>query len=361
MKVTNGIKIAMANKPLCYKTLLSRTLISSILTFACFLIAGILINDVKSSDAYLSFVKFLRTSLRNFIAINDASNTNFATEFGAHIQAILETFKSNVGELVTIVIGVVAVIELAKFVTGVCDYVVAVNVNEHMSSLRHAKFFSTLVEHFRPAVRYATYCVVSLFFYNTFIIAVSLVIFITCIGSLGLATLPIIMFFVLFADAFRLMLVGMVPAKMVCEGVSATVAFREAFKGLDAKTMLERFISYFTMRVLYLIVTGISVMPTCGISLIITMPLFSVSYIAVRFVDYYTVSIKKYYINFDNIVIPKQLRTKVEQLLNQVDVDAYAVTNFANRLFSQRFRTRSTRTLSRITALLVSNVLKCSI
>ncbi len=322
MKVTNGIKIAMANKPLCYKTLFSRTLISSILTMACFLIAGILLNDVKSSDAYVSFVKFLRTSLKNFIAINDAGNTNFASDFGIHVQALLETLKLKAGELVAVIIGIIAVIELAKFITGICDYVVAVNVNEHMSSLRHAKFFSTLVEHFKPAVRYATYCVVSLFFYNTFIIAVSLLLLITLIGPLGIAVAPIIMFFILFADAFRLMLVGMVPAKMVCEGVSATVAFREAFKGLDARTMVERFISYFTMRILYLIVTGISIIPTCGISLLITMPLFSVSYVAVRFVDYYTVSIKKYYINFDNIVIPKELRTKGEQLLNQVDIDA---------------------------------------
>ena len=43
---------------------------------------------------------------------------------------------------------------------------------------------------------------------------------------------------------------------------------------------------------------------------------------AVRFVDYYTVNVKKYYVTFDNIVIPKELRTKGEQLLNQVDIDA---------------------------------------
>lgn len=322
MKVTNGIKIAMANKPLCYKTLFSRTLISSILTMACFMIAGIVVNDVKSSGAYQELVNFLRTSLKNFIAINDASNVDFATEFAYRLQAVVGELKSDMGELVAVIIGIVAVIEVAKFITGICDYVVAVNVNEHMSSLRHAKFFSTLAEHFKPAVRYAAYCVVSLFFYNIFIIAVSLLIFFTCIGSLGLTTLTIILFFILSADAFRLMLVGMVPAKMVCENVSATVAFREAFKGLDAKMMLERFVSYFTMRVLYLIVSGIAIIPTLGISIIITAPLFSVSYVAVRFVDYYTVAIKKYYINFDNIVIPKELRTKGEQLLNQVDIDA---------------------------------------
>ncbi len=322
MKVTNGIKIAMANKPLCYKTLFSRTLISSILTIACFLLAGIIINDVKGSQEYGEFITFLRTSLRNFIILNDVGNTNFASELTSHVQAVVNSFKADISEFLAVILGIVAVIEVAKFVTRICDYVVAVNVNEHMSSLRHAKFFSTLVEHFKPAVRYAAYCVVSLFFYNVFIISVSLLIFVTCISSLGIFTLTLIMFFIIFADSFRLMLVGMVPAKMVCENVTASVAFRDAFKGLTARTMVERFISYFTMRVLHLVVMGITFLPTFGIALLITIPLFSVSYVAVRFVDYYTVTVKKYYINYDNIVVPKELRTQEEQLLNQVDIDA---------------------------------------
>lgn len=320
MKVSNGIKIAMANKPLCYKTLLSRTLVSLILTIACFLIAKIVVDDVTQSEAYKSLITFLRTSLKNVIAVNDAANVNFAADFASHLQQVWVVVRST--ELTFVVVGIVIVIQIAKFVVGICDYVVAVNVNEHMSSLRHAKFFSTLAEHFKHALGYASYCVVSLFFYNILVIAIVFGLFVLLIGPLGILAMPILLAVIFVADAFRLMLVGMIPAKMVCEGISARFAFKQAFKGLDFRTMAERFISYFTMRLLSIVVTVCASLATFGISLFITFPLFTVSYMAVRFVDYYTVNIKKYYVTFDNIVIPKELRTKGEQLLNQVDIDA---------------------------------------
>lgn len=322
MKISNGIKIAMANKPLCYKTLFSRTLISMILTITCFLVAKIIIDDVMQSEAFNGLIHFLRSSFKNFVTLQDEANANFSSGINYHFRTILDVVRSRFKEVVFIIIGIVLLIQVAKFVTSLCDYVVAVNVNEHMSSLRHAQFFSTLAEHFKPALKYAVYCVVSLFIYNVVIIAISLLLFLGLVKVIGLFAFTFVLAFILFADAFRLMLVGMVPAKMVCENQKVMVAFRDSFKGLSFRTMVERFISYFTMRLLTIVVTSVAATASFGISLIVTVPLFSVSFIAVRFVDYYTVSIKKYYITFDNIVIPKELRTKGEQLLNQVDIDA---------------------------------------
>ena len=322
MKVSNGIKIAMANKPLCYKTLFSRTLISMILTATCFLVASIIINDVMQSEAYKEFIQFMRTFIKNFVTLQDETNANFASGLNTHLSAIFEVVKSRLGVVITVFVSILLLIQIAKFVTSLCDYVVAVNVNEHMSSLRHAKFFSTLIEHLKPAIKYSLYCVLSLFLYNVVIISISILLFVVFIQFAGVYTLSIVLAFVLFADALRLTFVGMIPAKMVCENSNVISAFRSSFKGLKFKVMLERFISYFTMRIIHIVVTCVAATFTFGVSVIVTIPLFSVAYIAVRFVDYYTATIKKYYVNFDNIVVPKELRTKGEQLLNEVDVDA---------------------------------------
>ena len=131
-----------------------------------------------------------------------------------------------------------------------------------------------------------------------------------------------VILFLVCADSVRLMIVGMLPPKMVCEKMTAAQAFKDSFKSLSFKIMLERFISYFVLRLIMIAVTILCALSTFYVSLIITIPLFSVSYMAVRFVDYYTVHHKKYYITFDEIVIPKEHRTKEEQLLNQVDIDA---------------------------------------
>ena len=321
MKVTNGIKIAMANKPLCYKMLFSRTVITVIAYAICLLIANIVIKDILRSQEIKDFFAFAVTEFKNFILGNSSTNQQLSENLNVHIQATKMMLESKLGDITWKVVIILLVVQVAKFFTGVCDYVMAVNVNEHMSSVRHAEFFTTLVEHISPAIRYALYCVVSLLLYNALIIGISSLLFIALIKYIGFFTFTVVLAFVLFADAFRLMLVGMVPAKMVCEKCGVMRAFKDSFKGLSFRLMVERFLSYFIMRLIHISVTVLMTLSTLGVSLLVTIPFFSVSYMAVRFVDYYTVKRKKYYLTFDEIVVPKELRNKGEQLLNRVDID----------------------------------------
>ncbi len=321
MKVTNGLKIAMANKPLCYKMLFSRTVITVITFIVCFLIANIIFQDVFKSQEVTNLISFAVQEFKGFVLGTGSSNEILSQEFTNHLTKILEMLKATFSELIWVPIVILLLIQVAKFFVGICDYVMAVNVNEHMSSVRHAEFFTTLVEHFSPAIRYALYCVFSLLIYNSFILTISVLLFLLLIKYLGFITFTIVVFFVISADAFRLTIVGLIPAKMVNEKCGVTIAFREVFKGLSFKLMLERFLSYFIMRLIHITVTVIMVFATIGVSIIATAPFFAVAYMSVRFVDYYTVHRKKYYLTFDEIVVPKELRTKGEQLLNKVDID----------------------------------------
>lgn len=321
MKLTNGIKIAMANKPLCYKMLFSRVVITLIACIACFLCADFVIKDIFQSSEVKSLITFGRDSVKNFILMNEVNAKQLSSDLNSHVQGVVNLLKNMLTEILVAVIIIVLIIQIAKFFVGLCDYVIAVNVNEHMSSMRHAQFFTTLIEHFKPACRFALYCVISLFLYNLLIISVSALLFILLIKYLGLFTLTVVLLFYVLADAFRLMCVGMIPPKMVCENYPVTKAIKESFKGLPFKEMRERFLSYFIMRLIHISVTVICALSTLFVSLVVTIPFFAVAYMAMRFVDYYTVNHKKYYVTFDEIVIPKELRNKGEQLLNKVDIE----------------------------------------
>ncbi len=321
MKVTNGLKIAMANKPLCYKMLFSRTVITVITYVICFLIANIIFQDILKSQEIKDFVSFAIIELKGFILGTGSTNEQLSIALNVHLSDIVNMLKATFSQFIWVPIVIVLIIQIAKFFVGICDYVMAVNVNEHMSSVRHAEFFTTLVEHFSPAIRYALYCVVSLLLYNTFIIGVSVLLFVLLIKYVGFLTFTIVILFIICADSSRLMFVGLVPAKMVCENCGVVRAFRDAFKGLNFKLMVERFLSYFIMRLIHITITVIMAISTFGVSIIATAPFFAVAYMSVRFVDYYTVQRKKYYLTFDEIVVPKELRTKGEQLLNKVDID----------------------------------------
>ena len=321
MKISNGIKIATANKPLCYKMLFSRVLITMIAVVGCFLFANIVVREILSSDEVGALLTYVIAIVKDFILGSSAPAAEIKAGFEEHLRSISSLLSGMSGEIVGVFFAILGVTQVAKFFTAICDYVIAVNVNEHMSSMRHAEFFTTLAEHIKPALAYALYCVILLFIYNVCILSFSVLLFFILIGKIGMYAVSIIFFLLVFTDALKFTVVGLVPAQMVCEKSRVWAAFKDSFKGLNFKIMVERFLSYFTLRLITIVITVVSGIVTFGVSTIITFPLFAVSYMAVRFVDYYTVKRRKYFITFDDKVIPKELRTDGGQLLNKVDID----------------------------------------
>lgn len=321
MKVTNGIKLAMANKPLCYKMLLAKTIIFSIAITICLLFANIIVKPIIASTEFISLITFVRNIISSFINVEQIDGVIASEQLRIHLEAFLNLISSYSTKIILVGVAIFMVFQLARFVLSVCDYVMAVNVYEHMTSLRHAEFFTTLVEHIKPALAYALYCVISLFLYNSMVIGLSVLIALGSINLFGVSGLSLVVLFIFVMDAVRLMTVGLLPAKVVSEKCKVRTALKSVFKGLKFKDMLERFISYFTLRVLTVAATLILAVFTFYVSLIITVPLFAVTYMAIRFVDYFTVHQMKYFITFDDIVIPKAQRSKEEQLLNKVDID----------------------------------------
>ncbi|MBR6737840.1 MAG: hypothetical protein IKL82_05710 [Clostridia bacterium] len=324
MKVTNGLKIAMANKPLCYKMLFSRIIVFGLALLACWLFAGILFNPLFESNEFKALINtfFGETGFFASVLHGTFKGSEFSANLSSAVQGVFVWLGNNSSTIVWVIIAIVVVLEICRFIIGVCDYVMAVNVYEHMSSLRHAQFFTTLVEHFKPACKYGLYCIISLTLYNAVIYSLATLIAIGSIGAFGVLGVSVTILFLIIADSFRLMMVGVVPAKMVCEGCGVIKALRSALSGLKFKDMLDRFLSYFVFAVFRIATSALFAITTCGISLLISIPLFLVTNMAIRFVDYFTIKHLKYYCNYDNVVIPKELRSPEEQLLNQVDIDA---------------------------------------
>ncbi len=321
MKVTNALKIAMANKPLCYKMLFSKIVVYAIEILACYLFAGILFNPLFESVEFGALKETLG-SFAQKVLHGDFVGADFSAALADSIKGIFGWLSNESGVVIGVAVAVFVVLEICRFIIGVFDYVMAINVNDHMTSLRHAKFFTTLVEHFKPACKYGLYCIISLTLYNIIIYSVAVLIAIGSIKVFGVFGVTVTLFFLLVADSVRLTFVGVVPAKMVCEGGKFRPAFNSALKGLKFKDIVDRFLSYFVMAVFKISATILCAFTTCGISLLITIPLFSVTNMAIRFVDYYTIKRLKYYCTYDDIVVPKELRSPEEQLLNQVDIDA---------------------------------------
>ena len=65
---------------------------------------------------------------------------------------------------------------------------------------------------------------------------------------------------------------------------------------------------------------GISGIALVGVGTVLVSSFCALMIVAMRLVDYYIIHVKKYFIDYDNIIIPKELRENDEQLLNKVDI-----------------------------------------
>ena len=189
-----------------------------------------------------------------------------------------------------------------------------------MSSIHHQGFFTTLLENFKNAYKYAIYKTIVLFFYNLISISVCVLLFYVTVQPLGSFSITLLIFVILVSVSIRLTISARVLPRVVCENKSAYACLLEAFKSFSFSQFMSRFMGYLNVCVLITTITIASSIFTFNVSLLITYPISIISFASIKFVDYYSLNHKKYYVSFDEIVVPKELRTNDENLLNKVDI-----------------------------------------
>jgi hypothetical protein len=228
----------------------------------------------------------------------------------------------NASGIVWALVAIFIVWQLAVFLSSICDYTIAVNINNHMSSLIKTKFFLPLIENFKGACNYGLYMVVILFTYNLAVISICYLFALIFLKTFGVFALSLIVLTFVSAISLRFALIGHVLPKMICENKKPFKAFKECFVDLkgNGRLFFERFGIYFFMIILAIVMNILSAFVTFYVSLLVTIPLTIIIFKAVKFVGYYTENKKKYFINYDEIYVPKELRKNDENLLNEVDI-----------------------------------------
>ncbi len=320
MKISNGLRIATSNKALSYKLLLYKLIVALLGSVFIYIFASRIIEPVLNSSQFKEIIEIFKKIVVNYFSVNQSAGDSIGGELSNSIKNLYSFILSMKGKILISAIVLFGIIQIIKFLFSICDYVIAVNINEHMSSMRHAEFFSTLFEHFKQSLIYALYRTVMLLVYDVVIFAVMVLLALFTFKAMGIFAITLILFIVFVSVALRLSVVGHILPKMVCENKGPFKCLIEGFKEKSMGTFFERFISYLVMVIGSFTVIVVSAIVTFNVALIITIPLASVSFTSVRFVDYYAYNHKKYYVTFDDIIVPKELRQNDENLLNKVDI-----------------------------------------
>ncbi len=320
MKIGNGIKIATSNKALWLKTMLAKTVVLAVFALVAYLVASIIIEPILKSAELKALVDALRKMIGDFVMLTELNFSESAISIKDAFKELLAFIQSMLSDIIWVGVVLFVLLQVLKFIFSMFDYVIGVNVNEHMSSMLHAGFITTLFENFKRACSYALFRTLIMLVYNVVVIALLSLLFFAFMNALGMFALSLIVLVVFISIALRLAFSGLVLPIMICENKGPIEALKESFKYMRLNEFFNRFLSYLVTSLIVYVVILVSGVVTFNVAYLFTLPLNSIIFKSLRFVDYYTLTCKKYYITFDEIVIPKELRQNDEQLLNKVDI-----------------------------------------
>ena len=320
MKITNGVKIAISNKTLWLKTMLAKSIVVILFIALFYSIANIIIEPILKSEELKELFGAVRKIVSDFVLFNDSNSESNAILIKETTTSFLSYIHSMLASIIWVAVGIIVLFQVLKFIFSMFDYVIGVNINEHMSSMLHAGFFSTLFENFKMASKFALSRTVFMFVYDLVIAGLLSLLFFAFMDLLGIYSLSLLVLILFIAIALRLTVSGLVLPIMICENKGPFEALKISFKYWSVQEFFNRFLSYLITAFVVYVVVLVSSIVTFNVAFVLTVPLSSIIFKALRFVDYYTLTCKKYYITFDDIVIPKELRQNDEQLLNKIDI-----------------------------------------
>ena len=314
MRLINAFKIAVNNYVLVFKNLLYKAIV-----LALFATVLGLILKVRFKPLIEQFQPVLAEVKKILPALTDGTLTEQASALKTALLGFVEYLSGNVGSLVTTVFIVVLFFYLYRFVSTVSDAVLTILIYDYMSSLSHMGYLTTLAENFKKIIVYQLIETLVSLIWDFFIGAVGYFLF------LGLMKAePVLSVFftgTLFVLAFSVKQTCMsqVRAQMLIVGEKTVASFRNGFR-LTRKNFLRMMSTYFTTSVVFLYL-GVTVsLFTLGIGDIIFLPFSSLFLVCLKQVDYFVNNKKKYFIDYDTIVVPKELRENDEQLLSDVEI-----------------------------------------
>lgn len=320
MKIGNGLKIATSNKSLWLKTMLAKTIVLAVFIAVIYAVANIVIEPIIKSEQLKELIASFRTVISDFVMIKDTQVEVHAELIKKSTANLLLFINSMLANIIWVGVAIIVLFQLLVFTFAMFDYVIGININEHMSSMFHAGFFGTLFENFKQAAKYALFRTITMFIYNLIVVVIVSLLFYAFVEFLGMFALTVIMGVVFASVALRLTFSGLILPIMVSENMGPIEAMKKSFKYFKLQDGFNRFFSYLIVTIVVYVLVLISGIATFNVAYVLTLPLSGIIFKSLRFVDYYTIKCKKYYITFDEIVIPKELRQNDEQLLNKVDI-----------------------------------------
>lgn len=316
MRLRNALKIAIANYALAIKNLIYKLIIFAIFSLSLWLILKFALKE------FIEMARPVIKSLWNVIvAVVNGENHEIAiTALKADFAGFRTYVANHIGGLVWTAIVVVFFAVLYRFFTGISDCTLMILTNGHMTDMSHRGYIVVMIENLKKILVYQLIDAVSTVIWSAFVCVVVWGVF-----SLAKLIMPIAALFacgltITLAMSFYCTIFSQVMANvLIGEHKSLKKAVLEGFTPKKSY-FAKMFCAYFAVTV-GLVYLHVSVsLFTFGVGELIVIPFASLLLVTMKTVDYFTINKKKYFVDYDTIFVPKELRENDENLLSDIDI-----------------------------------------
>lgn len=316
MRLRNALKIAIANYALVLKNLIYKVIVFAIFALSLGLVLRLALKP---------FIEQLRPVLKSLwgvvvAIVNDEAHAVAIDLLKADFATFRAYIFNNVGSLIWTIILIIVFSVAYRFLTGVSDCTLMILVNGHMTDMSHRGYVVVMIENLKQILIYQLIDAVSSLIWSSLVALVTLGVFRLTMAILPILSLPACALTISLAMAFYCTVYSQVMSNVLLgEHKSVKKAFLEGIVP-KKKYFLKMMSAYFAVTV-GLIYLHVSVsLFTFGVGEIILIPFASLLLVTMKTVDYFTINKKKYFVDYDTIFVPKELRENDEGLLSDVDI-----------------------------------------
>lgn len=316
MRTRNAFKIALGNYALVFKNLLYKLCVFTIFAVALRLLLKITLNP---------FIETLRPVFENLFGLvlvivrgGDLASTreSLKDSFNSFMSFLSQNYS---GIVITVIIILVAVI-LYRFLSGISDCTLMILVNGHMTGMAHRGYLAVMIENLKKILVYQLIDGLSSIVFTGIASFLVWAVFRLTITYAPMLTLFLTMLIIVSMISIYLTVFSQVMANVLLGDVKS---LKKAIKdGLLCKReyFFKMFFAYATVVVLLVYLHASLTVFTFGVGELLLIPFASLLIVTMKTVDYFTINKKKYFVDYDNIVIPKELRENDEDLLSSIDI-----------------------------------------
>lgn len=313
MRFKNSINLLFPNFGTIFKSLLHRIIVLAIggVMFAALVLPNImfLLKSQELEDL--------------FRAVANIFKTLFGGESGGETvvsasKALNALAMANHTKVVLAIVFLLLIYFVMKFLNGLASYTLGHLVHDYMGGLVRSGFTATLLRNLKRACLYE---IVHTFVSFVFGVAVGVIAYyvgFALMDVLSVFSLMLAFVIVVVLVAIKHALLSPVMPAMVVGGENLKKAFSIGLKQ-KKKEFLRAFAMYFIAVYLVIVFNAVAALFTFGTGIIVSVPLTYLFLVCLQMVNYYTITGKKYYLDYDHIVVPLQSR-KEEKILEDLDV-----------------------------------------